>query len=267
MIASFLITFREGLEAAVIVGILLSTLRMMGAYKKEIFIWIGALSGVLMSFIFAATFEAFFGGFTGTAEKIYEGALMFIGFVVITHVIIWLRKYGRTFRKKIEKDVQKALQKKEIWIIAILAFTAVVREGIETVIFLKALSIQSEGTLSLWGGFLGLVAAVSLAGIIFLSSRNISPKKFFQVTGYLLLFIAGGLLAHSVVEFQGAGILPTVMKPVYNLESILSEKEGIGSFLKALFGYDSNPSLFAVIAYILYFSILFSFFHREQRSA
>jgi high-affinity iron transporter len=265
MVASFLITFREGLEAAVIVGILLSTLRILNEHKRGIFIWMGTGLGIVMSFLLAWAFEVFWGGFTGTREKVYEGILMIFAFGVITHMVLWLHRYGRQIRATLENKVKKALQHKEIWALASLAFVAVVREGIETVIFLKAINVQSEGTVSLWGGFLGLLAAVTLAALIFTGTRNISPKRFFQSTGFLLVFIAAGLLAHSVVEFQSAEIIPIIKKPLFDLSAVLSEQQGLGAFLKALFGYDANPSLLAVIAYFTYLGGIFFYMKKSKR--
>ena len=252
MTATFLITFREGLEAAVIVGILLSTLRMLHAQKHSIFIWLGTILGIVMSLVLAWIFETFIGGFTGKAEKIYEGVLMLFAFGVITHMVFWIQKNARKIKSSLQNKVQEILERKELWALASLAFVAVVREGIETVIFLKAISVQSDGAVSIWAGLFGLVAAVVLASVIFMSSKRVSPKRFFQATTILLIFIAGGLLAHGIVELQGAQILPVFIKPLFDLSPVLSESEGIGSFLKALFGYDANPSLLAVVAYVGY---------------
>jgi len=252
MSASFLITFREGLEAAVIVGILFSALRVFNDKKQNLLLWAGVLAGILASIGFAWLFEVFFGGFSGKAEKIYEGTLMIIAFGVITHMVLWMRKTSKNLKKELTDKVQKAFEKKEIWFIVALAFTSVVREGIETVIFLKAISVQSAQGVSGLGASLGIVTAVALGFAIYYGMKSFPVKKFFQITGALLIFIAAGLLAHGIVEFQGAGVLPTFIKPLFDLSPLLSEKEGLGAILKAIFGYDANPSLMAVLAYGLY---------------
>ncbi|MBI5414114.1 FTR1 family protein [Candidatus Peregrinibacteria bacterium] len=256
MSASFLITFREGLEAAVIIGILLSVLRALHEQKQNIFIWSGTVLGILMSFFFAWIFERFLGGFEGTFEQIYEGVLLLIAFGMITHMVLWMHRYGRNIRANLEKKVKSIFEHKVVWTIGILAFTAVVREGIEIVIFLKALSFQGGATISLMGGLLGLFAAVLCAVLLFVGTKNVSPKKFFQITGYFLLFIAAGLLSHSVSEFQEAGVLPTFLSPLYDLSGILSEEKGIGAFLKAIFGYNSAPSFLASASYVVYLTFL-----------
>ncbi len=252
MSASFLITFREGLEAAVIVGILFSALRVFNDKKQNLLLWAGVLAGVVASIAFAWVFETFLGGFSGSAEKIYEGTLMLMAFGVITHMILWMNKTSKNLKKELTDKVQKAFEKKEIWFLVALAFTSVVREGIETVIFLKAISVQSSQGVSAWGASLGIIAAIGLGLAIYFGMKTFPVKKFFHVTGVLLIFIAAGLLAHGIVEFQGAEVLPTFIKPLFDLSPLLSEEKGLGSVLKAIFGYDANPSLLAVLAYGMY---------------
>lgn len=249
MAPTFLITFRESLEAAVIVGILLAVLRTLGQSKQSIFIWSGVGAGVILSLVFAWAFNILFGGFEGVAEEVYEGALMFFAAALITHLLFWMNQHSRTIRKTLEKKVTDILERKELWMLFLLAMFSVLREGVETVIFLQAISLQSDSAFAFWAASLGCLTAIGLAVMIFWSSKSVSPKRFFQATTVFLIFVAAGLIAHGVVEFQGAGLLPTFIKPLFDLSSVLSESEGIGAILKALFGYDANPSLIAVIAY------------------
>lgn len=251
--ATFLITFREGLEAAVVIGILLSTLRALGANKESIYVWVGAALGVVMSIVFASVFNALLGGFEGTAEKLYEGILMLTAAAVITHMVLWIKRNAMTIKSSLEQKVTLMMERKELWMIGVLAFVAVVREGIETVIFLEAISAQSGNTLSLMAAAAGVIGAITLAMLIFMGSRKLSTRRFFTVATYLLILIAAGLLAHGIVELQGAGVLPTFVRPLFDLSPILSENEGIGAILKAIFGYDADPSLLAVIGYVGFF--------------
>jgi len=266
MTASFLITFREALEASVIVGILFSTLRLLGEQKRGIFIWGGVSVGILGSLFLAWIFESVLNGFAGRIEQIYEGTLLFIAFALITHMVMWMRRHGKDIKMKLQGKLQVILDQKELWALFILAFTAVLREGVETVIFLKALSFQSAGALSLWGGFLGLIAAVALALLIFFSTLKISPKKFFQYTGIFLIFVAAGLLLHSIGEFQEAQLLPNFMNPVFDLSAVLSAEHGFGLFLKTLFGYNPAPSLLALICYTGYLGTMFFSFRRQKKN-
>ncbi len=249
MAPAFLITFRESLEAAVIVGILLAVLRTMGQSKRSIFIWSGAGVGIILSLIFAWVFKTFLGGFEGAAEEIYEGIMMLFAAGLITHLLFWMQKHSHQIKESLERKVTDILERKELWLLFFLACFSVLREGVETVIFLQAISLQSDSVFAFWAASVGCLAAIILAIAIFWSSKSISPKKFFQATSVFLVFVAAGLLAHAIVEFQGAGVLPTLIKPVFDLSGVLSESEGLGAILKALFGYDANPSLIALIAY------------------
>ncbi len=256
MNAAFLITFREGLEAALIVGILFAAMRALGAQKQNFVVWAGVVMGLLLSFLFAWAFATFTSGFEGTSEKLYEGILMLVACGIITHLIFWMRKEGKNIARRLKEQVKTHVDKGSLWMIGALATIAVAREGIETVIFFQALFVQSGEQVSIMSGLLGVASAVLLACVIFFSTRKVPVGKLFEWLSYFLILIAAGLLAHGIVELQAAGWLPTIIKPLYDLSAILSEKEGLGAFLKAGFGYDANPSLIAVVGYVLYLGIV-----------
>lgn len=267
MNAAFLITFREGLEAAVIVGILLSAVRLFNAHKKSLVIWAGVAGGIIASFLFAWIFNTFTSGFEGTNEKVYEGILMFLAAGIIIHMIFWMKEQAKSIRKKLTKKVELSLSNNDLWSLGGLAMIAVMREGIETVIFMKALIVQSETSNAIFSGILGIIAAVTLAIIVFTGLKKLPIKSFFQFTSLFLIFIAAGLLAHGMVEFQGADWFPTFVKPLYDLHPVLSEKEGFGAILKALFGYDADPSLIAVIVYnVALWGLLWKFWLSENQA-
>ena len=263
MNAAFLITFREGLEAALIVGILFAAMKALGAQKKNFVVWLGVLMGLFLSFVFAWAFATFTTGFEGATEKLYEGILMLVAAGIITHLIFWMRKEGKNITKNLKQKVKTHLDQGSLWMIGALAAIAVAREGIETVIFFQALFVQSGENISILSGILGVVSAVVLACVIFFSTRKVPVGKLFDYLSYFLILIAAGLIAHGVVELQGANIIPTIIKPLYDLSTVLSEKEGLGAFLKAGFGYDADPSLLAVLGYVLYLGVVLGLYRRE----
>ncbi len=254
---AFLITFRESLEAAVIVGLIFSILKSLGKKEGYKYVWFGVGAGVLGSLIFAWIFSKFWGGFEGKTEKVYEGILMIAAALLITHMVFWMKKKAKILKKHISEKVEGYISSGSIASLFFLTFFSVIREGVETVIFFQAIDTQSNTGISIIGGIIGVVLAIGLAVLLQRLTRNVAFKTFFSVTGILLLFIAAGLVAHGIVEFQGANWIPTFIKPIWDTSAILSEKEGLGSFLKALFGYDANPSLLAVIGYILF--LIFAF--------
>lgn len=266
MLSAFFITFRESLEAAVVISILISILNMSGDEKAKKFVWQGTILGIFASFALAWIMNIFLGGFEGIVEKIYEGVLMITAAGLLTNMIIWIRKNGRLMRDKIKNDVKVALSKKSHHTILLLAFLAVAREGIETVIFFKSISFDTTTSYSamILGGILGIMTTIIISMMFFYGVKKANPAKILKLLTYILIFIAGGLLAHGIVEFQGAGVFPTFIKPLFDLSDIFSEKEGLGAILKSLFGYDANPSLLAVIGYLTYLGINFRLVYKKK---
>jgi len=248
----FIVTFRETLEAAIIIGLIFSMLKVFGVEKKrKRYISIGIFLWVIMSFLFAAGFEYFFWGFSGKTEKIYEWILMIIASIMITQFLIWTNTNFKNLGNKIKISVEHIVTSGQLWILSILAFASVVREWVETVIFLNALEfsfVWADIWLALWGVF----AAVVISYILFFSIQKINIKKVLKVTNLMFILVAWWLLAHGIVEFQWAWVIPTVIKPLFDLSGVLSESEWIWAILKAWFSYDANPSLIAFVAYLMY---------------
>ena len=248
----FIVTFRETLEAAIIIGLIFSMLRVFGVEKKKkryISLWV--LLWVIMSFFFAWGFQYFFWAFEWKSEKIYEGILMIVACLLITQFIVWTNSNFKTAGKTIKKTVEYIVTTKQLWMLSILAFASVVREWVETVIFLNALNFSFISS-DIWLALSGIVAAIWVSCILFFTIQKINIAKVLRVTNVLFILIAGWLLAHGIVEFQWAWVFPTIIKPFFDLSWVLSESEGIWAILKAGFSYDANPSLMAFLAYILY---------------
>lgn len=263
--AAYLITFREGLEAALIVGILLSCLRALKMNREQIYVWAGVALGLVLSLIFAWVFATFVGGFEGKTEKIYEGVLMLGAGALITHLVFWMRHKGKEIQQHLDAQVKESVQKGMLWMVALIATMSVVREGVETVIFFQALTVQASGSAPFISGGAGVLSAVLLAIIIFWTTKKVPVGAFFKYTSYFLVLIAAGLVGHGIVELQGAGWVPTFVKPVYDLSAVLSEKDGLGALLKAGFGYDANPSLLAVVGYLLYLGVMAGFMLKPSK--
>ncbi len=273
MLGSFLITLREGVEAALIVGILLSYLSKTNQSKYNSYVYYGVLAAMLTSGFAAYLFTLFLGGFTGRFAKFFEGSVIFLAVVVLTYMVVWMHHQARTVSMALKKKADAAIASKNLWALSTLSFVAVFREGVETVLFLYALFIQqasdngggsSTYLSSILGGFGGIIIAIILAYIFFKGFGHVNLKTFFRITGIIIIIIAAGLLAYGVHEFEEAGILPPIIKNVWDINHILDEKGTIGLFLKALFGYNGNPSLLEVMAYILYYPLVFWMLKKER---
>lgn len=263
MFSGLIITSRETLEAALVAGIVLAFLNKTGNSRHAKFVWLGVGAGVLLSVILAFVFEKYLGGFTGRVEEIYEGVMMIVAAGLLTWMILWMLKQRSSLRANLENKVEGHVKENHPWSLFLLVFVGVAREGIETVIFLKAALLQSDGGNVLLGGFVGIIGAIVLAYILFKGAAKIPLKKFFTATSVLLILFAAGLFAHGVHEFEEAGILPVLVEHVWDINWLINEKSVFGEFLKGLFGYNGNPSLGEVIAYISYLSAMGFYFRRR----
>lgn len=252
--ASFLITLREGLEAALIISIILAFLARTGRREQFGSVWLGTGLAVAVSLVIGAAIFWTVGSFEGRAEEIFEGSAMLLAVGVLSYMVLWMRKQARFLKAHLEVQVESALAKGSLLAMALLAFVVVVREGIETVLFLFSAWRVTEG--SSWamfiGGLLGLGIALAIGYAGYRGSRFINLRTFFNITGVLLVFFAAGLLAHGIHEYQEAGLFPIVKEAVWNTNPVLNEKTGLGSFLKAIFGYNGNPELLEVLFYLAY---------------
>ena len=147
----------------------------------------------------------------------------------------------------------------------ILAFLAVFREGVELALFLMAARIASDPISVLVGAVLGLGAAILLGWMLFATTRRLNLRHFFQITNVLLLFFAAGMVAYGVHELNEAAWIPPIIENIWDINHIVSDKSELGGILKALFGYNGNPSLSEVLAYLGYFVVLGTILLRNQR--
>ncbi len=252
MFPALLLAFREGLEAALIVGIVLSVLRRVGRSDRAVVVWMGVGLAGLISMVVAIGLHALGVAFEGRAEEIFEGFAMLLAAGVLTWMIFWMGRQGRSLQIGLEQDVRRAAQGSGTWALFSLAFVAVLREGIELALFLTAAAFTATAGETLVGGLFGLVAAAAAGWLIFSTTARLNVAAFFRVTSVLLILFAAGLVAHGVHEFNEAGWIPSVIEHVWNINPVLDEGSDIGQLLKALLGYNGNPSLTEVLAYIGY---------------
>lgn len=253
MLAALLITLREGLEAALIVGIVLSVLRKLGQPDRKRAVWLGVAAAVLVSVLAALALNAMGVAFEGRGEEIFEGIAMLLAAGVLTWMIFWMKAQGRETQLALERDAERAARSNGSAMLFGLAFVAVVREGIETVLFLTAAAFSSTVGQTLLGGSVGLAIAILVGVSVFALGKQVNLRAFFRATGVLLILFAAGLFAHGVHELQEAAILPTLIEHLWDVNSVLDENGVLGSLLKALFGYNGNPSLLETISYVGYY--------------
>jgi high-affinity iron transporter len=252
MVASFLLSLREGIEAALIIAIVLGALGKMGRPDMRRAVWLGTISAIGVSLLAGIGLAAFGLSLEGAAEEIFEGFAMLLAASVLTWMIFWMHRQSRTIKGDLEDGVKLATTSNSSKALFSLAFLAIVREGIELALFLTAAQFAADGQSILIGALLGLAFAVLLGYLIFVSTVRLNLRAFFQVTGFLLILFAAGLVAHAVHEFNEVGWIPSLIDHVWDINYILDEKSTTGLMFKALFGYNGNPSLTEVLAYAGY---------------
>ena len=252
MAAAALIALREGLEAALIVGIVLGYLRRIGYLEGRRSVWLGVFAAALASVSVAVVIQLIGMELEGRAEEIFEGATMFLAVGVLTWMIFWMHYQARLIKTSLERNVQEAVKTGTKWGLILVAFIAVFREGVETVLFLSAATFASEGQGTLIGAALGLTAAILIGFLIYASTARLNIRLFFNITSVLLLLFAAGLLANGIHEFQEAGVIPTVNGQLRDTNNLVDENSSLGQMLKAVVGYNGNPSLEEVVAYFGY---------------
>jgi high-affinity iron transporter len=264
MIAALLLAFREGLEAVLIIGIVLGLVQRMGRGDHRRTVWLGVGLAAAVSLAVGLGLQALGVAFEGRAEEIFEGTAMLLAAGVLTWMIFWMARQGRTIQSDLERDVRRATLGGSRWALFSVAFLAVLREGIELALFLVAATMTAGAGAALFGGVAGLLAAAVVGWVLFATTRRLDVRAFFRVTGVLLIFFAAGLVAHGVHEFNEASLIPAVVEQVWNTNPVLDEGSTGGQLLKALFGYNGNPSLTEVLAYAGYWGIVVAALWRSQ---
>lgn len=259
----FIITFREFLEASLVVGIIYGYLIKNGAKKYIKDANKGIVLGVAGSVLGAILFHKFLGGFTGAKEQIFEGSTMALGAVLMLFFIVWMAN-NKNIKEKFSLDIDNSIQKGGSLALMLLVFFSILREGVETIIFLNSISFN-QNSFSLFYAVLGVVAGIATGYLVYKGARYIKLRYIFAVSSVMFVFFAAGLLAHSVHEFQEAGLLPVFVEEIWNINHILDENSLTGSFMKTLFGYNANPSLMELFLYLITLFGMFGYFVKIKR--
>jgi len=258
---------REGVEAALIVAILLAYLVKTGNARHASRIWLGAGAAIAISLVVGIVLFQTVGGLQEPYEQIFEGITMLVAAGVVTWMLFWMRRQAMSVKGDLHAAVDRALTAGGIWGLALLAFTAVIREGIETSLFLvgQVNSADDAAASVLIGALVGLAIAVAIGYVFYQGSRRINLASFFRWTGVGLIFIAAGLLSHAIHEFIEVGVITVGTQTAFDISAILPHEDGVGQFLRALFGYTSTPEVITFVAWATYIVVVLALFLRPVR--
>ena len=265
--ASGLLTgLREGVEAALIVSIILAYLARTGNMEHAGKVWIGTAAAVVLSAILGFGIYSSVGSFEEPYEQIFEGTTMLLAAGVVTWMLFWMRRQAGSVKGELQASVDRVLDHGGAWGLAFLAFTAVIREGVETSLFLagQATSAESGALAVLVGAIIGVAIAILIGYGFYRGSRRVNLAVFFRWTGIALIFIAAGLLSHAVHEFIEIGALGSGFwtQPAFDVSSVLSHEDGIGQFLRAIFGYSASPEILTLFVYVAYVAVVLALYLR-----
>jgi high-affinity iron transporter len=250
---AFFLLLREGLEAALIVGIIGAYLVKIGRRDALRGVMFGVGAAVLLSVVCGLLITVTVGQLPVVVQESLEGAAGLFAVGVLTWMLFWMRRQGRAMKGELEHGVDIALAQGTVAALAGLAFVAVVREGLETVLFLFALSAQTADLIvsTLVGAALGLAVAIAVGYAIFAAGIRIDLRRFFTWTGVILIFVSAGLIAFAIHAFGEAGLIVN-QGTTFDLGGVLPQSGPLGSVLAGLLGYREAPTPLELIGYVAY---------------
>ncbi|MEA2623292.1 MAG: high-affinity iron transporter [Chloroflexota bacterium] len=252
MTASFLFALRDGLESALIIGLVAAYLTRL--HRRDVLgqVLIGAAAAAILCLVLGGAAVLIVGELPELVQATFEGTVAVIAIGLLTWMLFWMRRQGRRMKGELEGEVDVALARGTALGLVGLAFLAVLREGLElTLSVFPLITAGSDGLLVFVGTLLGLLAAAATGWAIFRMGVRINLSRFFNVTGIILIFVAGGLAMLAVHEFHEAGFLPEGPL-LFDLSGVLPLDGILGSLLSGLIGYRDAPHLIEGIAYLGY---------------
>lgn len=272
MTTAALIMVREGFEAALVVAIVSAYLRTIGRLDLAGPVWAGVVAAAAVSLGVGALVHLTIGELEGAARLEAFAAVSAVALVVLTWMVFWMRRQSHRVKGALEGRVDAALRSTNTAIaLGLVAFLAVVREGIEAALFLIAAATEQDGAAVLVGALVGLAVAAALAGAVYAGGRRLPMAAFFRITGLVLIAFAGGLAARTVLYLQSAEVLGSFdLNGVYDLRSVtwLTQSSEVGKLLAALVGWDPRPSIEQVVVWLAYVvPVTVAFLRPPRRSA
>ncbi|MEO5884689.1 MAG: iron uptake transporter permease EfeU [Candidatus Limnocylindrales bacterium] len=264
---------REGVEAALIVAIICAYLARTDNRRAFPQVFLGAGLAVGLSIVLGIALYITVGALEAPYEQLFEAATLLLAALVVTWMLFWMRRQARHVKSELHGAVDRALDQGSVVALAALAFVAVIREGLETSLFLVG-QVNSADAGAIWvlgGAVIGLAAASLLGVGFYQGSRRLDLATFFRWTGVALVFIAAGLLATAVHELLEIKVIPFGAGTLFDLSAVLphDEAEGnvLGQFLRALFGYSATPEATTFIVWLTYVVVVLALFLRPIKSS
>lgn len=252
MLFSLLVSLREGVEIALIVAIVLGYLKRIDRSRYAVQVWAGVGVAVALSLVVVALLEFTAVSLSGQALEAFEGFTMLFAVGVLTWMIFWMKRQASSIGTHLRDQIDAAVRVGSPSALVLLSFTSVVREGLETVLFLFAgARTASAGEYAL-GGALGFGIAAIIGYGVYRGSARLPLRQFFLVSGVVLIVLAAGLVSNALTELRAAQVIANQGPRVWDIDAYLSMNTELGRTLTTVFGYTSSPTLLQLVAYWLY---------------
>jgi high-affinity iron transporter len=265
--ANYLIGLREGLEAALVVSILVAFL--VRTNRREVLpkVWLGVGLAVAISMGVTAALALTQQALTFQAQEAFGGSLSIIAVGFVTWMIFWMRRNARTLSQELRGRLDDAIRMGPVAVVVMSAL-AVGREGLETaVFFFAAAQAAGQTTGPLIGFLLGIAASVGLAYLLYRGAVKINLGKFFTVTGFFLIFVAAGILAYGVHDLQEAGILPGLTTLAFDVSAAVPPDSWYGTLLKGVLNFSPQTTVLEAVVWVAYVGVVLPVFLRPARPA
>lgn len=260
-----MIGLREGLEAALVVSILITYLVRTNRTNSIKFVWIGVFSAVALSLAFGAllTFTSLSLHFNEAAEETFAGTMSVIAVALVTWMIVWMRNAGKKMNAELEGKLENAIIGGAVTVAA-MAFASVAREGIETTLFFFS-AVQAAGsTVAPVIGFtLGILAASAVGFLIYRRAIKINMRRFFTVTSYFLILVAAGVFSYGISDLAEAGVIPVNLGTAFDLSASISKDSWFGALAKGIFNFNAETSWLSAISWMAYIAFAVWLYNRK----
>lgn len=266
MLAPFLIMLREGIEAALITGIVASYLRRTGRGDFMPAVWLGVLLAVAFSLFVGAALQFVSAEFPQKAQELFEAGVGLIAVVVLVSMVFWMRRAARSIKDELHGSIEAAFSSDDGrgWALVAMVFFAVAREGLESVFFLLAIFQQSSGPSAPAAALAGIVVAAALGYAIYSGGVRLNLRHFFRWTGIFILIVAAGILASVLRNLHEAGLWNHLQQVVFDLSGVLPVSSLVGSILSGLFNYQDAPTAGEAIVYVAFLAVTLFLFLRPH---
>lgn len=253
MLGTFVIGLREGIEASLIVSVIAAFLVQRGERQALRPMWIGVAVAIALCAGVAVLLYAVGESLPFRERETLEGILAIVAVVGVTYMVAWMRRHARDLRRTLEGQAESALLSGSVAALVAIAFLAVLREGLETAIFmLAAFQDSTDPAATGTGAVLGLAVAIGLGYAMFRGGVRIDLARFFQVTGFVLVLVAAGLLASAVHEFAEAGLVTALQGRVLDLTWLVTPGTVQASLLTGILGFQPSPTAAEMIVWLAY---------------